>query len=164
MKTSSQLLLTFLLNAVWQIALIAALASLGAWLLRRSAMRFQHWLWVAALCLSLLVPVVTVVRAFPESPAAINEVTYERDLENPVSVSQIPVSFERTPADLSFQLNSNLALFVFTAFGIVVLYRSFRLMQAWFVTRRVRDAAVKLVGDETVEAIIRECARRLCCS
>ena len=34
MTTSSQLLLTFLLNAVWQIALIAALASFGAWLLR----------------------------------------------------------------------------------------------------------------------------------
>ena len=35
MKTSSQLLLTFLLNAVWQVALIAALASLVAWLLRK---------------------------------------------------------------------------------------------------------------------------------
>ena len=47
MKTSSQLLLTFLLNAVWQIALIAALASFGVWLLRKSTMRYQHWLWVA---------------------------------------------------------------------------------------------------------------------
>lgn len=161
MKTSSQLLLTFLLNAVWQIALIAALASLGAWLLRRSSMRFQHWLWVAALCLSVLVPVVTVVSAFPQSPAAINEVTYERDLENPVSVRQIPTSFERTPANASFQLNGNLALFLFMTFGIVVLYRSFRLMQAWFVTRKVRRTAVPLEGDEAVEAIIRECAKRL---
>ena len=58
MRTSSELLLTFLLNAVWQIALIGALASFGVWLLRRSAARYQHWLWVAALCLSLVVPVV----------------------------------------------------------------------------------------------------------
>lgn len=164
MKTSSQLLLTFLLNAVWQIALIAALASLGAWLLRRSSMRFQHWLWVAALCLSLLVPVFTVVRALPESPAAINEVTYERDLGNPVSVSQIPGSFERTPASFwnsAFQLNNNLALLLFTAFGLVVLYRSFRLVQAWSTTRNVRQSAVPLERDEAVEAIIRDCATRL---
>ena len=65
MRTSSELLLTFLLNAVWQIALIAALASFGAWLLRHSATRYQHRLWVAALSLSLLVPTVTALRAVP---------------------------------------------------------------------------------------------------
>ncbi|HKV33658.1 MAG TPA: M56 family metallopeptidase [Pyrinomonadaceae bacterium] len=164
MKTSSQLLLTFLLNAVWQIALIAALASLGAWLLRRSSMRFQHWLWVAALFLSLLVPVFTVVRALPESSAATNEVTYERDLGNPVSVDQIPGSFARTPANFftsAFQFNSNLALLLFTAFGIVVSYRILRLAQAWFTTRKVRRSAVALEQDEVVEAIVRECAQRL---
>ena len=71
MRISSQLLLTFLLNAVWQIALIAALASFGAWLLRHST-RYQHWLWVAALCLSLLVPAITAFNALPPtaSPAS----------------------------------------------------------------------------------------------
>ena len=42
MRISSQLLLNFLLNAAWQIALIAALASFGAWLLRSSAARYRH--------------------------------------------------------------------------------------------------------------------------
>lgn len=161
MKTSNQLLLTFLLNAVWQIALIAALASLGAWLLRRSAMRFQHWLWVAALCLSLLVPVFTVVRALPTSFAV--EPSYERNLEYPV-FSGPTASFERTPANFSssaLQLSSNLALLLFTAFGIVVSYRSLRLAQAWLTTRKVRQSAVPLEQDETVEVIIRECAKRL---
>ena len=49
MKTSSQLLLTFFLNAVWQIALVAALASFSSWLLRNSAARYLHWIWVSAL-------------------------------------------------------------------------------------------------------------------
>ena len=164
MTTSSQLLLTFLLNAVWQIALIAALASLGAWLLRRSSMRFQHWLWVAALCLSALVPMMTALRALPQTSGTIDQVTYERELSNPVSVPEIPVTLERRPANLSnaaLQLNSNLALLLFTAFGIVVLYRSFRLGQAWHTTRRLRQSAVEVEGDDAVEAIIRECAKRL---
>ncbi len=164
MKTSSQLLLTFLLNAVWQIALIAALASLGAWWLRRSAVRYQHWLWVGALCLSLLVPLVTVVRALPESSATISEVTYERDLANPVSLSQIPVSFARTPANISssaFQLSTGLALTLLIAFGLTLIYRSFRLIQAWHTTRRIRDKAVELERDEVVEAVMLECAKRV---
>src|SRR5262245_27202107 len=67
MKISSQLLLNFLLNAVWQIALIAALASLGAWLLRSSSARYRHWLWVGALCLAFLVPAATSFRAVIEA-------------------------------------------------------------------------------------------------
>ena len=59
MRNSSQLLLTFLLNACWQIALVAALASFSSWLLRNSAARFRHWIWVAALFLSLGIPVTT---------------------------------------------------------------------------------------------------------
>src|SRR5688500_11154482 len=69
MKTSSQLLLNFLLNAVWQIALITALASLGAWLLRSSSARYRHWLWVSALCLAFLIPVTTSIRAYFETAA-----------------------------------------------------------------------------------------------
>src|SRR5690348_264223 len=56
---SSQLLLTFLLNAVWQVALIAGLAAFGSWLLRNSVARYRHWLWSSALCLAFFVPAVT---------------------------------------------------------------------------------------------------------
>jgi len=59
MRTISQLLLTFLLNSVWQVALIASMASISAWLLRNSAARYRHWIWVAALLLSVGVPSIT---------------------------------------------------------------------------------------------------------
>ena len=97
MRTSSELLLTFLLNAVWQIALIGALASLGAWLLRQSATRYQHWLWVAALCLSLLVPAATAYRALPSAPLLSGHGTTQFNIATPVSIDPIR-SFERTPA------------------------------------------------------------------
>ena len=159
MRTVSQLLLTFLLNAVWQVALIGALASFGAWLLRQSA-RYQHWLWVAALCLSLVVPVVTAVRALPGPTSS--QVSYGRELENPVFVSDVPDRVNTASlSNSAFHLNSSLALVLLSVFAAFVLYRSLWLAQAYFTTRKLRRIAVRLVGDEAVEAILRDCAKRL---
>jgi beta-lactamase regulating signal transducer with metallopeptidase domain len=159
MRTVSQLLLTFLLNAVWQVALIGALASFGAWLLRQSA-RYQHWLWVAALCLSLVVPVVTAVRALPGPTSS--QVSYGRELENPVFVADVRDRVNTASlSNSAFHLNSSLALVLLSAFAAFVLYRSLWLAQAYFTTRKLRRIAVRLVGDEAVEAILRDCAKRL---
>jgi beta-lactamase regulating signal transducer with metallopeptidase domain/uncharacterized membrane protein YkoI len=162
MRISSQLLLTFLLNAVWQIALIAALASLGAHLLRHST-RYQHWLWVAALCLSLLVPVLTASRALPATSDAPTRTAFQRELTNPVLAGE-RLSFQSPSTAVSawsFQLNARLVLTLLVLYGVFVVYGSFRLLRAWFVTRRVREAAVPLVENKTVEVITRDCARRL---
>ena len=73
MRISSQLLLTFLLNACWQVALIAALAGIGAMLLRNSVARYRHWLWVSALCLAFLVPAITSSRVLFAQPVSNTE-------------------------------------------------------------------------------------------
>lgn len=163
MKTSSQLLLTFLLNAVWQIALIAGLASFGAWLLRRSSVRYQHWLWVGALVLSLLVPVVTALRAIPPGTSASGRSELRPDLFNPVfAEASVPLQSPSTGVtDWSFQLNRTLVLTLLCLYGAFLLYRAFKLMQAWFVTRKIRNAAVEVEGDDAVGAIMRDCAKRL---
>src|SRR5215467_9729860 len=135
MKISSQLLLTFLLNAVWQVALVAALASLGAWLLRNSAMRYQHALWVAALCLSLLVPAATAYTTLPASTLSAAEVPSELSLTNPISISSIPATLEPAPANFAssaFQLKSEFAFALLILFAALLLFRSVRLVQAWF--------------------------------
>lgn len=163
MRTSSELLLTFLLNAVWQVALIVALASFGACLLRQSAMHYQHWLWVAALCLSLVVPAATAVRTFSGTVATLNEVRYARDLENPVSIGQIPQRFSQMPATFSassFELNSEVAFSLLAVFAAFVLFRGVRLGQACHSTREIRRSAVPLAGDEAVGAIMGKCAKR----
>jgi hypothetical protein len=59
MKTSSQLVLNFLLNASWQIALLATAVAIATRLLRTTAIHYQHRLWVAALLLSLTLPLFT---------------------------------------------------------------------------------------------------------
>ena len=59
MRTISELLLTFLLNACWLIALVTAVAALCARLLRGTTARYQHLLWVIALAFSFGLPVLT---------------------------------------------------------------------------------------------------------
>src|ERR1041385_4628679 len=56
MKTVMQLLLTFVLNASWQGALIVACAAAGDWMLRGAAPRFRHSLWVLTLLACLIIP------------------------------------------------------------------------------------------------------------
>src|SRR6266487_1985786 len=57
MATANQLVLTFLLNACWQVALIAAAAMLGDLLLRRTATSYRHFLWMVALVMAPLLPI-----------------------------------------------------------------------------------------------------------
>jgi beta-lactamase regulating signal transducer with metallopeptidase domain/uncharacterized membrane protein YkoI len=167
MRTSSELLLTFFLNAVWQVALLGALASFGVWLLRHSAMRYQLRIWVAALCLGFIVPIVT---AYRSTLARANELNaneqsdgLELSIANPVRISQIP-SLERAPAIFStssLKLNNEVAFGLLAIFAAIVLFRAGRLAKAYHSTRKIRRSAVQLEGDVAVGAILRECAKRL---
>ena len=50
-------MLNFVAKAIWQVAVVAALAALGNSLLsRRVAARQRHYVWVAALVVSVALP------------------------------------------------------------------------------------------------------------
>ena len=49
MKILAQMLLTFLLNASWQVSLIVTFAVVCDWLLRGVAARYRHLFWVTTL-------------------------------------------------------------------------------------------------------------------
>ena len=157
MRTSSQLLLNFLLNGAWQIALIAALASAGAWLLRSAAARYRHWLWVSALCLSFVVPAATSVRAYYETTVPVTteailvgEPFYPQSLDQSTNETR-----ELLPSVI--QLNADLALILIGLYGVFVLYRSLRLVQAWQTTRNIKRNAIELEPDRHIAAIINKC-------
>lgn len=157
MRTVSQLLLNFLLNAAWQIALITALASLGAWLLRSSSARYRHWLWVGALCLAFFVPATTTIRAYFETaaPATIEPVFIEEPFLFSSLETNTAISRDLLPSVI--QLNTSLAFVLFGIYGMFFLYRSFRLVQAWRTTRSIRRNALELDPDENIAAIINKC-------
>jgi beta-lactamase regulating signal transducer with metallopeptidase domain len=157
MRISSQLLLTFLLNALWQVALITALAAIGSWLLRNSVARYRHWLWVSALCLAFLVPAVTSSRALFETDVQ-PEVTFARESIAPFEAETAPPSLpETTILPSTFRLNQTLGLALLAIYFAFLLYRIFKLIQAWQTTRTIRRNAVELETDERVAAVIRRC-------
>jgi beta-lactamase regulating signal transducer with metallopeptidase domain/tetratricopeptide (TPR) repeat protein len=86
METISRYLLTFLVNSLWQIPLVAAIAWLACRCLGKSSASQWHAVWVAALAASLLLPA-----------ASIRRVLVDDDMFDPV-VSQAETS---APVNLS---------------------------------------------------------------
>ena len=159
MRIISQFLLTFLLNSLWQIALIAALAIFGAWLLRNSAVRYRHWLWVSALCLAFLVPAVTSLRTLGDTVSGSTPTTYAILMSE--ELQQFPTgAAEKFPVPSAFQLNERLAFLMLALFCPFVLYRIFKLIQAWEATATIRRGAMDLEPDRRVAEIISLCERQ----
>jgi hypothetical protein len=68
MEIASRLLLTCLLNSLWEIPVAAAVAALTCWLLRKSPASHHHAVWVVALAGSVLVPLASIHRAVSPDP------------------------------------------------------------------------------------------------
>lgn len=163
MRISSEVLLTFLLNAVWQVALIAVLAAAGSWLLRNSVARYHHWLWVTALCLAFLVPSITSSRALFDayySNAAVNTIA-SGERVSAFAELQRDLSPSTAASPSSFQLNQSLGWALLIIFGVYFLYRTLKLVQAWQTTRSIKRAAVELEPDARVEEVVGNCEREL---
>ena len=163
MKLSSPLVLTFLLNALWQVALIAGLAALGSSLLRNSVARYRHWLWSSALCLAFFVP------AFTASQMLLDNVTpktspvlFANETIPPLVVTSEPFTGTQTTAlPSTFRLNQTLGLALLAVYFGFVLFRIFKLIQAWQTTRTIQRLAVAIESDPRITNIISRCELQL---
>jgi beta-lactamase regulating signal transducer with metallopeptidase domain len=171
MKTILQLLLTFLLNAAWQVAVITACAALGDRLLRGTGARYQHALWVSALLLSILVPVLSSSR-FIKPPVIAKPAVVESRSE-PVVVStiisgdveplpapeKISAIAPAPPAGKPFHLSASrrLAAGLVSLYLILLLYRGTNLFRAWRRTRIIIASANTVAFPEPIQGIIRKC-------
>ncbi len=156
MRISSPLVLTFLLNAFWQIALIAGLAAFGSWLLRNSVARYRHWLWASALCLSFFIPAITASQALFDTVAQSNTPIILANENIPPLVEAVP---DTAPTAISgtFRLNQTLGFALLVVYFGFLLFRSFKLIQAWQTTRSIRHSAVELEPDDRIAEIIHRC-------
>lgn len=161
MRLSSQLLLTFLFNAFWQIAFIAAFASLGSWLLRNSLARYRHWVWATALCLAFLLPAFTTARTLFDNVAPNTPVTYERQslaLFANEAVPPLP-EIETSALASTYRINQSLGLTILGIYFAFLLYSSFKLIQAWATTRTIRQRATEIEPNNNVAQVIYRCER-----
>ena len=156
MRISSQLLLTFLLNAFWQVALIAGLAAFGSWLLRNSVARYRHWLWASALCLAFFVPAITASQTLFDTLTQSSSPVILGNETIPPLVETVP---DTAPAPITgtFRLNQTLVFALLAVYLAFLLFRIFKLIQAWRTTRSIRHGAVELEPDDRIAQIIHRC-------
>src|SRR5262245_7741990 len=171
MRTISQLLLTFFLNACWQIALITAIAALCRWLLRGTAARYQHLLWVIALAFSFGLPVLTCLplsggasssgprtivqptgSGFAPAPQLIPDTQKEPPLSPPTTLN------EAVPFIL---VNRNVAAVVIVLYLLFLCYRSGKLFMAWRRARSLKRSASLIDLPEHVQATVNGCQTAL---
>jgi TonB family protein len=176
MRVGAQLLLTFLLNAFWQIALVVAFASAGDWLLRGTAARYRHTVWVAALGLAFFLPLLGPARLIKTrwlsqpQPVEIAAApvfvswSYSPDLDSsqPPATESPAVLQTSEPARRNFltsgiPLNKRAAIFLLALYGLFLVYRAGQLVRAWRRTKKIVRSAFECGFSPPVTAIIRKC-------
>lgn len=161
MEALTGCLLTFLLNSIWQIPLIAAVAALVCRLLRAGPARHRHAVCVAALLLSVLLPMASVYRrpAVPQPrPAAegvpsAGRVSIFIPPPGPIAVLPTParsVSYRKTTAGV-----------VVSAYLLFVLFRLIRLAWLWLRTEQLRRTSEARSLPPLVEQVCKRCAEVL---
>lgn len=157
MRNIMQAVLTFLLNGVWQIAAIALFAVLGNYLLS-SVTRYRHIVWVAALMLSLLLPLISTVafQTFETSPV----VTNRDQIREPLAIAPALPELTRPvakPLTSGFHVSGRLAIALLAIYLLVICYRSAKLFNAALKTRTVKQGASELTPEGNLSKIIERC-------
>lgn len=142
MQTLSADFITFFLNALWQIPLIAAVAALACRLMRNSPAGHRHAVWVAALAASLLLPLASVRQG--ADTAALRAIVPPA-AEPPASTfgaAPVPraVSAAR-PTSRTILYAPAIAGILLAAYGFFLLLRCGKLLRAWLQTERIRQQA-----------------------
>ena len=161
MKTNSDLLLTFLLNGLWQIPLIAGAAALGAWSVRESSAKYRHWIWASALLLSLMVPAFATSRLWlnhEPAPVVANNV-FRTDFVA-LEAARGPFTDNATPItkpSSGFVLNTFAAAAIIGVYVAFLLFGVFRLAKAWRATHRITSSSHHAEPSDALDSILEKC-------
>lgn len=161
METINRLLAAYLLNSIWQVTLIAALALLCSSFLRRAPGRYKHLLWVLSLAACVLVPSVTVlmqVRAGTESgtQAYVNNDEIARDaISHKGGWSFLSLSSRTRPVRFT-ELFLNILAGLYLG---LLIFRFGQVAWAYRRTSQIRARAQARAIPEVLAQAARECER-----
>src|SRR5262245_60076801 len=163
METISQWLLTFLSNALWQALVIMAAALCCDRLMRNASGRQRHFLWVVALVLCALVPLLGAaghLREVAQTPAA-RELAMGQVEASP-SIPTLPLAASTEmfrPRIWTFSLSPVLTMLALACYGIALTYHGIRLWRAGRRTQALLSSACNREVPERLAVIVERCQR-----
>jgi beta-lactamase regulating signal transducer with metallopeptidase domain/uncharacterized membrane protein YkoI len=158
MNTAAELGLNVLLNAAWQLIAIAAVALAADRLLRHVA-RARHFLWVTALVMSVLLPLISARSAI--WPTANAPAESAAAFEIPLL---LPAPFAATVAPQSWTLSAihvsqRVASIAVVLFLLAIAFRGFRILRAWLNTRHIRRTATPIHLHGHLQEVVERCEK-----
>jgi beta-lactamase regulating signal transducer with metallopeptidase domain len=165
LKPIEDFVLDFMVNALWQPILLAAIAALCLrLLLRRASAHHHHFVWVAALFMSVLLPLWSALpeRIDPLKPA-ISPIAIDLSaLGISPAIQSIPPAIGTGSVNNSSTLRNLPFKSTFTGLLLLfILYRLLRLGRAWSATRAIRKSALPVVTSERLEKAMDHCRHAL---
>jgi bla regulator protein blaR1 len=161
METISQWLLTFLGNALWQALVIVAAALCCDRLMRNASGRQRHFLWVAALVLCALLPLLGAaghLREVAQTPAARELATGQVEASASIPTPPLAASTEMSrPRSWTFSLSPVGALLALACYGIALVYHGIRLWRARRRTKALLSSARNREVPERLALIVERC-------
>jgi beta-lactamase regulating signal transducer with metallopeptidase domain len=153
MERINEYLLTFLLNAAWQVVMIAGIAALANHLIRKGPARYRHILWVAAMVAAVLLPLTSIRRPEPTAslptPVSLPAISVSTSVPSSLS-SRIPQA-PSAPAPVSFPERAATA--IVAAYFLFVVYRIARFAKAWSITTKIRSHAERRAMPPSLEHV-----------
>jgi TonB family protein len=177
MKLLTQAVLTFLLNAIWQAALVVAFAAFADWLLRGIGAQYRHALWIVTLLLCLTLPIFSAsttrkpatTRSSVDAAVAPRPVVITRILTPDVEVADAAKVDVPTSTDLatkrrvlswsSVNLPSRAAFTMLGVFGAFLLGKLLLLLRAWRRTQSILRGALDSPLPDHLNVIVDRCRR-----
>lgn len=161
MEKISQPLLTFLLNAVWQVALISLVATLTATILRGATARVRHRLWVVALGLCVCMPAFVALRSLSSLPAPDNQApTQSRIIVSAAEVTTTSAQLPKRPLS-SIPIGGSLAAAAAGLYLGFLIVRAIRLAYAWRQARSIIASASTVDSLEPMAFVVARCREAL---
>ena len=161
METISQWLLTFLSNALWQALVIMAAALCCDRLMRNASGRQRHFLWVVALVLCALVPLLGAaghLREVAQTPAARELAMGQVEASSSIPTLPLAASTEMfRPRMLTFSLSPVGAMLALACYGIALAYHGIRLWRAGRRTKALLSSARNREVLERLALIVERC-------
>jgi beta-lactamase regulating signal transducer with metallopeptidase domain len=160
MEEINRLALTFLLNALWQAPVVAAVAGACSLLLKKSPSRHRHLVWVAALALACLLPLASLF-SLAESTKAWHSGALSPEQAAESDLSWFDWRESLLPAGRIEALASMPGYTLLALYALFLAWRAARLTRGGIQLRRLRAYAHEVSATSPLQSSIDRCKDEL---